>query len=380
MLKTFSQRVVIIFVFSLLSLSCEYFQLIFKGQPSTTAEVKGVVREKKTKKPIEKAKVSCGGRETFTNKKGEFLLTLVPIKYQKVKVTKEGYREKVKEVKLYPRMNVLKAIELSPGREVKGSITSSQTWSVKPTEVYYVIDTVYIERGATLTIEPGVKLKFFPHKALIVLGRLLASGTPKKKIEFIPDKTLSSEALWRGIVIEERGSAKIEHCIIRSAYEGISVREGTISLSQSEISHCKQAGLVAFQSKVTYIEDSIITFNRRWGIKLEKCLKGLMGAYSVHHNEITFNGTGIYIIETPVIIEYNTIKENKNGIECLLFQERVECRYNNICSNTSLAITGSPHTLITVTNNFINDNECGEKITVNSPAPEWISGASPRQE
>ncbi|SVC78770.1 uncharacterized protein METZ01_LOCUS331624, partial [marine metagenome] len=73
-----------------------------------------------------------------------------------------------------------------------------------------LIETVIIDKGATLTINYGVKvrIKFVDTNAdnlgdikLIVLGRLIIEGTPSEPVIFEPADPTSNRNYWAGIII-----------------------------------------------------------------------------------------------------------------------------------------------------------------------------------
>jgi hypothetical protein len=342
-------------------LSCDYLRLIFKGFPPPLGELKGKVVAANVKTPVEKAKVSCAGQKTYTDKKGEFILKDVPIRKQILKITKSGYRKREVLVDIQPKLNLLPPIKLTPGQEVGGNITRSETWEAE--RVYYVTETLYIEDGVTLEINPGVEIRFAPNTALKVYGSLFAEGSAEKKIKFIPEVENASRGFWKGIIVKE-GWVKISHCFIQGASCGISVSdESTLFLVWSEIKDCTQGGIIASESLIRKLEYTTITSCGEYGIKIKDSKMGtLIGTPPrLHHNNITYHGDGIYIIRTSVNIRYNNIECNyKNGIVCNLegSTAKVECQWNNIVGNKRLAIKGFPPDSIIVANNYIANN-CG---------------------
>ena len=78
---------------------------------------------------------------------------------------------------------VLGVVKNSDAVESKKIIGSNTTW--KKTESPYIItDSIIVFSGVTLTIEPGVIVKFDKDKALDIYGTLIARGTPDEKITF----------------------------------------------------------------------------------------------------------------------------------------------------------------------------------------------------
>ena len=88
---------------------------------------------------------------------------------------------------------------------VKGSITTSTTWKVGTQ--YILSGFVYVEDGATLTIEPGTIIKGEKSSkgSLIVKrgGKIIANGTVDKPIVFTSNQAKGSRAAgdWGGLVL-----------------------------------------------------------------------------------------------------------------------------------------------------------------------------------
>jgi hypothetical protein len=69
---------------------------------------------------------------------------------------------------------------------VQGSISFSTTWT-KALSPYNVVGDVQVPTGVTLTIEPGVEVRYTGDYELLVKGKLLANGTPADSIVFRSD-------------------------------------------------------------------------------------------------------------------------------------------------------------------------------------------------
>lgn len=98
---------------------------------------------------------------------------------------------------------------------------------------YVVYDSLIVERGATLTIEPGTQLLFHDKASLTVRGRLLALGEAGKKIDMhgdrlddvLPDVGYDILAgQWHGITIApESFGNRMEYVDMRSTVQGLVV-------------------------------------------------------------------------------------------------------------------------------------------------------------
>ena len=77
---------------------------------------------------------------------------------------------------------------------LKGLLTEDMT--LTPDHVYYVSSCVCVDKGATLTIEPGTRLEFAEDAYLYGLGKLNVKGTPEKPIVFT---AYNPEKRWAGV-------------------------------------------------------------------------------------------------------------------------------------------------------------------------------------
>ena len=69
---------------------------------------------------------------------------------------------------------------------VSGTLTANTTWT-KANKNYLVMGSIVVPPGITLTIEPGVKVKFKGNYFIYVDGTLKAIGTPAENIIFTTD-------------------------------------------------------------------------------------------------------------------------------------------------------------------------------------------------
>ena len=78
--------------------------------------------------------------------------------------------------------------------KISGMINEDRTLTAD--HVYYVNGTMAVNKGATLTIEPGTRLELATGVNLSVFGKLNAKGTPEKPITFCRH---TGDGLWDGI-------------------------------------------------------------------------------------------------------------------------------------------------------------------------------------
>jgi len=136
-----------------------------------------------------------------------------------------------------PKPNLLKATILviliplvASAIERSGRLSTDETWRTGDSPVM-VGELLTVERDVTLTIEPGVEVRFAATAGLVILGDLIARGTEGDSIRFTSTEE-GRPGAWGGIYIrgaweepediEEEGGAPggrttLEYCIIEYA-------------------------------------------------------------------------------------------------------------------------------------------------------------------
>lgn len=163
--------------------------------------------------------------------------------------------------------------------EVKGSISKDTKWCASST--YLLTELIYIEDGATLTIEPGTKIQGKKGAALVVTteGKLISEGTADKPIVFTSNKpTAEAEAGdWGGIVM--LGRAKINVSGGTNQIEGIDPAENRAEYGGADDTH--NCGTVAY-TRIEYAGDVFGQDNELNGLTLGGC----GNKTSLHHIQV----------------------------------------------------------------------------------------------
>jgi hypothetical protein len=94
---------------------------------------------------------------------------------------------------------------------VTGTISSSVTWT-KAESPYKITDSLIVADGVTLTIEPGVEVRFETDASLTINGTLNANGTESDSILFVP----SSSGRWHSIMLNS-GESSMSYCRIEGS-------------------------------------------------------------------------------------------------------------------------------------------------------------------
>jgi parallel beta-helix repeat protein len=216
------------------------------------------------------------------------------------------------------------------GTVVSGSV--SGTWGLSESP-YWVEGDLSIASGSTLTIQPGVQVRFRGPYRLMVNGTLQAAGTGQDSILFTWDQPQSSYE-WRGIRLVGCDPAtrlelcRIEHVRSSTAYpdvQGGAVYCSSCSpvirscLMQHNVSHNANSngmgGGVAVIAGSPRIESCIIRMNNAdsgGGIcAMEEGCSPVIQGNLITGNTAPYAGGGIYAgVRSSPVIENNVITGN----------------------------------------------------------------------
>ncbi len=207
-----------------------------------------------------------------------------------------------------------------------GHITVNTTWYLSQSP-YYIEGDIYVDENITLTVEPGVDVRFTPGYGLYVDGNINAVGLPNKMINFTTNTSSPTLKEWKRIQINSTGHAEISYC---------------------NISHGNYSIYLSYSSNNNITNNIMFSYNV-FGIYLDNSFDNL-----IIENEI-FEGwqTGIYLKSSS----YNHIISN--DIYWSAVQSGIELEsssYNNIMDNNIYSNSHYGVSLYTSSNNSIINN------------------------
>lgn len=295
---------------------------------------------------------------------------------------------------------------------VSGLINSNTIWT-KANSPYIVTGDIDVDTSVTLTIEPGVQVRFDGNYAMYIDGRISAKGTATDSIYFTYNKSNPVKNSWKGINIRQKSytdTSTFYYChfqyadiaissLFRPAVVRYSVLEtnnyGILSdvYPQSYV-HVSQSNFInnylAFRAygTGTFINNEISYCNTGFegacnaiSNNIHHCGIGIRGGKEVYNNIITYcsevglragNGPVTYNqiwhcktgIETSgsASIEHNGLKYNQTGIHCFSSATTNSIRYNCIDSCTQYAFK-NVYANVNVSNNYWGETD-SSKIAV----------------
>ena len=218
---------------------------------------------------------------------------------------------------------------------VEGNITQDTVWTLMDSPFVLSKNTTVWE-NSTLTVEPGVEVRFGGEYALIVEGGLSAIGEENSTITFTSNREEPYGGDWSTIVFKGAKPSTMAYCIVEYGENGITLVDSTVELKNNEIAYNLESGIyITGDNQVTMqnntldsnkngilltgdltagvnITENLIMSNTQSGIQLDA------GAYSnlvILDNILSANENGFYVTgQASTYITMNSISYNTIGI------------------------------------------------------------------
>lgn len=247
---------------------------------------------------------------------------------------------------------------------VGGIIYTNTTWTLAGSPYILQSQNIIVDPGITLTIDPGVNVKFAATRSIQIDGTLRAIGTASQPITFTSNATNPQPGDWGYILINNSSSPYnfsseagciLQHCIIEYA--------GGVTVNNN--------GALRLDNARPYIDSTIFRFNKMQAIRVFNLAHKLyINGCAVQNNTadtgIIYCGgidTGRVFIENTTI-SYNTSSLGINnvyysaGIVSVLLS--VSIKNCTITNNDGSGIWGNKISAVdTISNCIIANNREG---------------------
>ena len=280
-----------------------------------------------------------------------------------------------------------------------------------PAGTHTIPGDLIVAKGVTFTISPGANLVFSTRDdmyggsstskgALLVLGNLIAQGSPSRRIVF--RGSTSTQGIWDGIRV--RGTSTLRFVSIQYPQYGFE-NYGTSSITDYQIGYASSYGMYPRGGTLTAVRGAIyrgsygvyygggtirlsytrVYRNRSYGIYASTSTRGTMW---LDHNTISNNSRiGVYIYRSSSSAVYVTVQNNiitRNGGTGSSGYELYSGRYslsscrNNLIWDTSGNTTYGQTCSSTVRSNplFVNESRDDYHLTATSPARKKATDGS----
>ena len=259
---------------------------------------------------------------------------------------------------------------------VSGLISINTKWTLANSP-YIVTGNILVSNGMTLTIEPGVTVKFNSGLSMQIDGELIAQGTSSDSITFTSN-TLDSAGAWGYIYFSNTSSDAIFQTNIYGNYIGGSILE-YCKIKYAGGANVTNNGALRLDGAHPFVNYCTIEFNSASGItayNLTDSLK-ISNSLIIHNTNNNGSGGGIYEDGSGVhLISANTISHNSassgGGIYIAYGGSANTIITNNIVSNNRATLVGGGISCgdganiannIIMNNSTLNDDGGGIGIT-----------------
>ncbi len=122
---------------------------------------------------------------------------------------------------------------------ISTNVSASTTWTVGGSPYIIVGDAakqVLVKNGSTLTIDPGVEVRFASGAKLgtDANGSIRAVGTPSDSIRFTSNSPTPAVSDWKNIQVFASPNSEFRHCVFEYGENGL-----YISVSQLDVTRCR---------------------------------------------------------------------------------------------------------------------------------------------
>ncbi|TGU72114.1 hypothetical protein E4633_07275, partial [Geomonas terrae] len=235
------------------------------------------------------------------------------------------------------------------GTPVYGVLTSNTTWT-KSNSPYVVLNNILVPVGTTLTVEPGVVVKFDKDRVLQINGTLLARGTFAQPIIFTSGQTSPAAGDWGRIYFDATSTAAvfdsagnylngsiIEHSIVEygAGPDGmVYLNQASPYISRSVIRNSLASGVFSSNAAKAVVRDSELYGNGGCGITGFSFGSAVM---NVSGNVIRNNQCGISLGNG--VVNNNIIAGNSIGVTASSSPGTVSFSYNSIVNSAATAVS-----------------------------------------
>ncbi|MEM3596861.1 MAG: NosD domain-containing protein [Candidatus Bathyarchaeia archaeon] len=245
------------------------------------------------------------------------------------------------------------------GTYVEGPITRDTLWTLLDSPII-IANNVTVYPGVTLTIEPGVEVKFGGPFSLFVYGKLSAVGTFEKPIIFTSNKDQKGVGNWESIIFKGAEKSTLKYCLVAGGKDAIVIENSNVDLQDSSVLYSENGMTVI--NGVLNIQNFTIIFCTKNGINITDSSANIQYGHVINNGEngISITGSGHVAIANVSLIG------NINGILLTgASVSNVNITRSIISANTQngVLIEAESHANINIFDNAISSNNVGFYIS-----------------
>ena len=263
------------------------------------------------------------------------------------------------------------------GLLVNTDIEDNVTWDTSYPYIS-VAGNISILQGITLTIEPGVTVKFGYRTSLTVNGTLMANGSYFNQIRFIPIAEEPGTMDWQGVTFQNDSVGSIMNYVkVEYAEGGIATYGASPSITNCSLQYNFYYGILCGENSQPIVKYNYVNFTEWAGIICENgsvptvggnfiktCYYGIIcyDYAEVKSNDIETCWIGI-MCWGDANITYNEVRDCMDGIHGFYSAPRIENNYIVSCDGNGTRFMGSD---AIIKNNTLRYNDVGMDISYNA--------------
>ena len=246
--------------------------------------------------------------------------------------------ERPKEVQQQAKKSKCQALR----QPVRGRITRDTRWC----KDVVVVDHVLVAKGATLSIDPGTRIRFRAYRGykspekwirMRVEGKLLARGTAKQMIRFTTADPAPVNGDWAALELVGAEGSEMSYTIIEFAQHGLNISDTTMTLSHVvsryhnyEGVYINQYSKVVMQSCRIYGSGyNCVDVDQGTELVMDYCYVGACGTVGVHADS------------AKLLMEGNLVEGSQEGLY-LDNGARAELNANRFAGQKNAAVSCGP--------------------------------------
>ncbi len=221
---------------------------------------------------------------------------------------------------------------------VEGQIDQNTLWTLADSP-FLLSNDLTVNQNVTLTIEPGVEVRFGGPFSLTINGMLNATGTSDKMIRFTTNDP-AHNVTWQNMTVAGGQWALLVNCIVEYGVNGVIVENGVLT-----------------------VQNSTVTSNRETGIKVDD------GTAVLENNVIMNNMNGIEVVGgTQVTLTNNLVKSNNDGIVLDGNLTNTDIENNQVWYNqeSGVVLNSTTYGTITIRGNDVSSNGNGFLVSTDT--------------
>jgi parallel beta-helix repeat protein len=239
---------------------------------------------------------------------------------------------------------------------VEGLVERDTVWTLTDSP-FVLTNNITISPNVTLTIEPGVEVRFGGDFSIIAEGDLHAIGTESKNVAFTSNRNPKEPGDWGSLKYRSSPSSFLQYVSIEYSTHGIDVENSNVTIHNCHITGNSQDGVLIVNSTVD-AKDNVIADNLEDGIHLTGNNEA-----TIENNTIILNARGIRLDGddvSGVSLIRNIVQENtQSGLQLDANGYNNIVILDNVFSGNNKGIYVSSEAGTMVTNNSILLNSIG---------------------